>query len=516
MSSDVDVATSGIAIPDRLTEVTDVFFGDQRVWSFNPPRDSVAGRAGRRVPWPERLAPFLKGTTVVTLRSHAGGETYFEGEVTFGDSRKQVRVTDKHGNQLAVDKSGRLQRTFARSDDSMREFLMDGIEGVLEDLRTVCGLDAFLAYGCLLGAVRNGHMIGHDSDADLSYLSEYTHPFDIARESRQAAEKMRQRGWTVIQMSGGTFKVWVGQGSGTRVGIDVFAAFFVDGTFHVVPAVRGELPRSSVLPTSTVTLEGRSIPAPASPEHWLELTYGPTWRTPDPAFKFEPAREMSRRVDGWLREARTNVRYWHDFYRGRASWQVPKKPSLFAAWVDAQLPAGQQIVDVGAGNGRDSVWLAEQGHTVLAHDRDINARRKTRRLATKRGVTVTTEQLNLNELGSVLVSGARMAHGAEVHHVYARFLLDALHDRARPNFWRWAQMVQRRGGLTFLEFRTDRSAGEPTAFAEHARQFLAPADVVAEIEERGGVVVGREEGRDLAPFQSENPHVCRLVVRWSR
>ena len=41
-------------------------------------------------------------------------------------------------------------------------------------------------YGCLLGAVRDGHMIGHDSDADVAYLCEYTHPFDIIRECTAA------------------------------------------------------------------------------------------------------------------------------------------------------------------------------------------------------------------------------------------------------------------------------------------------------------------------------------------
>ena len=188
---------------------------------------------------------------------------------------------------------------------------------------------------------------------------------------------------------------------------------------------------------------------------------------------------------------------------------------MFADWVHAQLPAGQQIIDAGAGNGRDSAWFAEQGHRVLGVDRDINARRQARRMAGRRGVEVQTEQLNFNELFSVLASGARLAHAPEVQHVYARFLLDALHRRARPNFWRWSQMATRKGGLTFLEFRTDQSSSEPMAFGDHAREFLRPEVVVGEIEERGGVVVRREEGRDLAPFEDENPHICRLVVRWT-
>ena len=46
--------------------------------------------------------------------------------------------------------------------------------GCMHDLTEECGLDTYLMYGCLLGAIRDGHMIGHDSDADVAYLSAST------------------------------------------------------------------------------------------------------------------------------------------------------------------------------------------------------------------------------------------------------------------------------------------------------------------------------------------------------
>ncbi len=41
----------------------------------------------------------------------------------------------------------------------------------------------YLCYGALLGAMRTGRMIGHDSDVDLCYYSHQTTPVDIIRES---------------------------------------------------------------------------------------------------------------------------------------------------------------------------------------------------------------------------------------------------------------------------------------------------------------------------------------------
>jgi hypothetical protein len=76
-------------------------------------------------------------------------------------------------------------------------------------------------------------------------------------------------------------------------------------------------------------------------------------------------------------------------------------------------------------------------------------------------------------------------------------------------------MVQRRGGETFVEFRTPTSRHEPKFFGAHQRTFVDPDAAVREIEQHGGTVVHRETGRDRAPLGNENPHICRLVVRWT-
>ena len=41
-----------------------------------------------------------------------------------------------------------------------------------------------------------------------------------------------------------------------------------------------DFPASMLEPMSTVTWEGIELPAPADPEAFLEMRYGPNWRTP--------------------------------------------------------------------------------------------------------------------------------------------------------------------------------------------------------------------------------------------
>ena len=165
---------------------------------------------------------------------------------------------------------------------------------------------------------------------------------------------------------------------------------------------------------------------------------------------------------------------------------MPTTPSPFATWVADRLEPRQHVLDVGCGNGRDSVYFAEQGHRVTALDGTPLARRLTRRLAAQHSVKVRPKALNLNDLFSTLASGARFAHRKRPPHIYARFLLDAIEPDTRQNFFRWAQMIQRRGGLTYLEFRTWQGTLRASAFPFHYRTLLDPGRVVAEIERYGG------------------------------
>jgi Methyltransferase domain len=515
----IDVSTRGLAVPSSVTGAVDVVFDGQRVWSFKPDHDGRPG-VGHQVlvRWPRSLVPHLDGLAEVELVDHVSRDVLHRQSVRFGDGSGQVRVVDREGNPLAVDKGGRLQRDFSNTEDSARDEIMDALEKVLHDLTEECGLHAYLMYGCLLGAVRDGRMIGHDSDADVAYLSRHQHPFDIIRECTRATRRMRSLGWQVVRMSGANFKVWVPLPDGRRCGIDVFGSFHIRGRFHVTGSLTGTLDRSALLPFGTVTLEGREIVAPARPEEVLAFTYGPGWRVPDPAFHFGHDPVDVQRMTGWFRSTRRRLRFWQDFYKSPDAARVPTEPSLFARWVQQRLQhqdtGPRHVLDVGAGTGRDTTYFAAQGHRVAALDFTSVGMRRTRRLRRQQGLKVPTRSLNLEDLRSVLVSGARLAHQPGTREVYARGLLDTLGPTGRDNLWRFASMVQRRGGETYLEFRTPRSRREPKFFGPHPRTYLRPDAVVREIEAYGGRVVHREVGRGLAPLGNEDPQICRLVVRW--
>jgi len=492
----------------------DVLIAGHRVWSFSASRDGVPSGGGLFVAWPRPLAVLLEGRAEVAVVPHNGGDALFSGPITFGRSTAPLELVDDLGHPLSLDKGGRMQRTFDDFAAESRAELVAATKRVLDDLTDACGLDAYLCYGGLLGAARAGRMIGHDSDLDLAFLSRYTHPFDIIQETRAAERQMAALGWQVVRMSAANFKIWVPLPSGKRAGVDVFGSFHVNDRFHITGSLRGVLDREAIVPFGEIELEGVTFTAPADVPRFLEFTYGPGWRVPDPAFHFDHPPANVRRMSHWFRGARNRLPHWQEFYKGPHR-RVPATHSPFAAWAEERMEPGSPVVELGAGTGRDVVWFAQRGHPVLASDYCAGARQATVAAAAEGEVRAPYRPINLESLQSSLVAAARLAHEPEPHHVFARGLIDALAPTGRLGLWRFCAITGRRGGLTFLEFRTPASRGEPTFFGEHQRTYADPDRIVGEIESHGGTVVERVEGRRLAPLGKEDPMICRLVVSWT-
>ena len=514
MTSSARVDEAGIVLSSSADAPLDVRFDGHRLWSFNPARDARTSRGEVRVAWPRAIAERLDGVAHVVVEGHLDGVVWFEEDVGFGASTEPLHFVDDTGQPLTLDKGGRLQRTFDRMDAASVEELVAASRRVLEDLVEVAGLDAYLCYGGLLGAVRDGRMIGHDSDVDLAWLSRETHPFDIIRESRRAERLMRERGWQVVRMSAANFKVWAPLPNGQRAGVDVFGSFYIGDHFHVMATLRGHLDRDRIVPFGTIELEGVEFPAPRDVEAFLACTYGPGWRVPDPAFHFRHPPENARMMAQWWRGARLRLWHWSAFYESAGVKRVPSEPSLFAPWVAGRIEPGAEIVELGSGTGRDAVWFKEQGFSITASDYAGGARDLIRRRMRRKGLRFPVKGYNLEAPYSFLTQGAKLAHRRGVKHVYGRLLIDALAPTGRDGLWRFASMVGRSGGHTFLEFRTDANLAEGVPARRNVSTWAAVPEIEAEVERYGGTVVHTTVGRDLAPWGAQNPIVCRLEVSW--
>lgn len=82
--------------------------------------------------------------------------------------------------------------------------------------------------------------------------------------------------------------------------------------------------------------------------------------------------------------------FWNERFGGE-DYFYGVKPNAFLASQAALLKPGWSALCVADGEGRNGVWLAEQGLEVLAIDFSEKALQKSARLAASRGVSLQTE-----------------------------------------------------------------------------------------------------------------------------
>lgn len=502
------VDEEGIGLRGVGDEVLDVLFDDRRIWSFWSGRDTDPGPGpGRRhAAWPRSLQRFLDGTTRVTVRVHVTERVLHDAECSFGSGAGRVAVEAPDGTPLGLDKSGRASATFDVRSAADVAPLLDAIETVLEALRTA-GVQPFVAYGTLLGAVREGGFLGHDSDADLGYVSEHEHPVDVVRESFRLQRAVAGMGFATLRYSGAAFRVDVAEADGNARGLDVFAGFVDHDWLHLMGEVSAPFRREWIYPTTTARLEDRDVPVPAVPERLLEATYGPHWRVPDPAFKFSTPDSARRRLTGWFRgNAFERLVFERAF--GRLTTMPGRTPSPVVEEVLDWVGPNGRVLDVGAGRGVESVWLGRQGVAVSAYDFVPKGLRVARRIVEEERLPVEVRTLNLTEWRSVFGEGARAARFTEERRVVlARHVADSTNRFGRESLARFCAMALRGGGRLHLDVWTGEGAGPKR------QRPVRLAEMVGLVENQGArVVLAEEVGVDEE--RGRNYSIGRLVAEW--
>jgi len=192
----LSVDDAGLTLSSADEVILDVLFDGRRIWSFWLLRDSRPRGSARRIAWAASLERFLDGETRLAVVEHLSGRVLYDEETRFGSGNGRIAVVNAEGKPLGIDKSGRMAQTFDTRSEEQVAPLLDSIEQVLAALAEA-GIEAFPAYGTLLGAVREQHLIGHDSDADLGYVSKHESPVDVIRESFRVQRALVEMGYRI-------------------------------------------------------------------------------------------------------------------------------------------------------------------------------------------------------------------------------------------------------------------------------------------------------------------------------
>lgn len=130
---------------------------------------------------------------------------------------------------------------------------------------------------------------------------------------------------------------------------------------------------------------------------------------------------------------------WNERYAG-TDYHFGTEPNAFLASQVALLKPGMHCLAVADGEGRNGVWLAEQGLDVLSVDSSPVAQEKARKLAAARSVAMRFEQADLTQ----------WAWGAEHFDVVAAIFIQFVPPDARARLFEHMRHSLKPGGLLLL------------------------------------------------------------------
>ena len=431
-----------------------VLLDGRPIWNVRSGDAALTGPGGGCViHWPPALSGRLSGWARLAVLQD-GTPLCSTAKVAFDEAPHQFTLEEPGtGMPQIINKWGRIARNFAGGRAYLVDEALDEACALVEWMRSR-GQELFVTGGTLLGPVRDGRILPGDDDVDLAYLSRHENPSDIVLEGFELERALRARGYETVRHSAGHLQLLFPGTDGTdRFYLDIFTYFITGGWFHGTFHAREHCEKVPIFPLRTLTINGRQLPAPADPEAMLAAIYGPSWRTPDPAFRFTTPPPARRRYDSWLGSLDGDRENWEDHHRARAP-EGSQPPSPWAVQLAADLPPGSRILELGCGLGADARHFAGRGHHVVAVD---YSRPAIEQLGTLQGAgSLEARRVNLNSLRQTAPLVKLGIDGDGPLHIYARLLLNSLNDQGRENTTMLIGHLlrnQRLPATAFLEFQ---------------------------------------------------------------
>lgn len=203
--------------------------------------------------------------------------------------------------------------------------------------------------------------------------------------------------------------------------------------------------------------------------------------------------------------------YWDKYY-ARESGAL-SEPSLFARTMFCKyMQKEKDLIELGCGNGRDSIYFAENGLYVIGIDSSQIAIKELQNKNICDNCTfVCDDFVDIEAL-----------YQAQYDYCYSRFTLHAINEQEETRVLSKAYSMLKEEGLLFIEARSvhDGKYGlgqkvEKNAFIldGHYRRFIDLPELLRKLQDIGFAIVEQEESDEFAPLKGDNAVCIRVVAQ---
>lgn len=204
-----------------------------------------------------------------------------------------------------------------------------------------------------------------------------------------------------------------------------------------------------------------------------------------------------------------DVDYWNQYYDSCPDIEMP---SLFAQNVGKLVKRGKTLLELGCGNGRDSVYFVRMGLNVTAID------------ASDKSIHMLEEKYDDGNICFIcddfVCSPAIFS--AQYDYCYSRFSLHAVNERQESEVIKNVYNSLKTGGQFFVEVRSvhddlygkgEKVADHSYIYEGHFRRFVVKEELEEKVKKAGFQIVSSKEQRGYAPFGESDPPVIRMILQ---
>ncbi|QGG58088.1 class I SAM-dependent methyltransferase [Paenibacillus sp. B01] len=199
--------------------------------------------------------------------------------------------------------------------------------------------------------------------------------------------------------------------------------------------------------------------------------------------------------------------YWNEYYKNSSS---PDKPSPFALDVLPFLEEQKSLIELGCGNGRDSLFFSKNNIRVVAVD--------------QADVAISHLQTYANEFLTAVRDDFICSKELRENHfdyVYSRFTLHSISEPEENALLNNVYATLKIGGKLFIEARSvkDSLFGLGTLhdrntyrFNDHSRRFIVLEELTEKLIDTGFTIDHVVESNNLAVYKEDDPVVIRVIA----
>ena len=204
---------------------------------------------------------------------------------------------------------------------------------------------------------------------------------------------------------------------------------------------------------------------------------------------------------------KTITNHWDKFYKvGHLL-----KPSSFSKFVLQYTKKNKTLIDVGCGNGRDTLFFIKNKIRASGADNSKVAISSNQEISQKSffKINICQNKINIKK---------------KFDYIYARFFIHAINLNDEKKLFKNLRTISKKNSLIFLEFRTTSdplmNKGKKISKYEriygHYRRFIDVKKFKERLMKNKFIIKSCKESSSFAKFDKEKPSVCRMILTFDK